>query len=198
MGELPRGRSVWSVTGYLEVQGRPPLGSRARARLARPRARTTDDDRERRRARARWCAEDAARRGLRRVLPAPAGPACATSSSSRHAHPGRHTAHSAEEEIFVVLDGEGNARALPRGLYTRATRSRHTPSGARQRRRAPAGHGRLRTHSAPASRADDPRVGTREPNDICWYPRSRKMFWRGTGIAGRIEPVDYWDGEELE
>ena len=40
--------------------------------------------------------------------------------------------------------------------------------------------------------------GTREPNDICWYPRSRKMFWRGAGVIGRIETLDYWDGEELE
>ena len=37
--------------------------------------------------------------------------------------------------------------------------------------------------------------GTRKPNDICWYPRSRKLFWRGLGVIGRIETVDYWDGE---
>ena len=40
--------------------------------------------------------------------------------------------------------------------------------------------------------------GTREPNDICWYPRSRKLFWRGVGVIGRIELLDYWDGEEVE
>jgi uncharacterized cupin superfamily protein len=40
--------------------------------------------------------------------------------------------------------------------------------------------------------------GTREPNDICWYPRSRKLFWRGVGVIGRIEALDYWDGEEVE
>jgi len=38
--------------------------------------------------------------------------------------------------------------------------------------------------------------GTREPNDICWYPRSKKMMWRGVGVIGRIETLDYWDGEE--
>ena len=38
--------------------------------------------------------------------------------------------------------------------------------------------------------------GTREPNDICWYPRSQKMMWRGVGVIGRIETLDYWDGEE--
>ena len=38
--------------------------------------------------------------------------------------------------------------------------------------------------------------GTREPNDICWYPRSQKMMWRGVGVIGRVEQLDYWDGEE--
>jgi uncharacterized cupin superfamily protein len=40
--------------------------------------------------------------------------------------------------------------------------------------------------------------GTRDPNDICWYPRSQKIFWRGVGVVGRIEQLDYWEGEELE
>jgi hypothetical protein len=40
--------------------------------------------------------------------------------------------------------------------------------------------------------------GAREPNDICWYPRSRKIYWRGVDVVGRIEQLDYWDGEELE
>ena len=38
--------------------------------------------------------------------------------------------------------------------------------------------------------------GTREPNDICWYPRSRKISWRGVGVIARVEPLDYWDGED--
>jgi hypothetical protein len=40
--------------------------------------------------------------------------------------------------------------------------------------------------------------GSREPNDICWYPRSQKIYWRGVGVIGRIEQLDYWEGEELE
>ncbi|MDX6494873.1 MAG: hypothetical protein QOE17_859, partial [Gaiellales bacterium] len=39
--------------------------------------------------------------------------------------------------------------------------------------------------------------GTREPSDICFYPRSGKIAISGLGVIGRIEPVDYWDGEEL-
>ena len=38
--------------------------------------------------------------------------------------------------------------------------------------------------------------GTREPNDICWYPRSHKIAWRGVGVIARVEPLDYWDGED--
>ena len=40
--------------------------------------------------------------------------------------------------------------------------------------------------------------GTRRPNDMCWYPRSNKIFWRGLGVIGRIESLDYWDGEPQE
>ena len=37
--------------------------------------------------------------------------------------------------------------------------------------------------------------GTRCPNDMCWYPRSNKIFWRGLGVIGRIESLEYGDGE---
>jgi uncharacterized cupin superfamily protein len=37
--------------------------------------------------------------------------------------------------------------------------------------------------------------GTRDTNDVCYYPRSDKIFWRGVGVIGRIERLDYWDGE---
>jgi uncharacterized cupin superfamily protein len=40
--------------------------------------------------------------------------------------------------------------------------------------------------------------GTRESNDICWYPRSKKIYWRGVGVIGRIEELDYFDGEPVE
>jgi hypothetical protein len=40
--------------------------------------------------------------------------------------------------------------------------------------------------------------GTRDTNDVCWYPRSQKIFWRGVGVIGRIETLDYGDGEPLE
>lgn len=37
--------------------------------------------------------------------------------------------------------------------------------------------------------------GTREANDICYYPRSNKLYFRGLGLTGRLEPLSYDDGE---
>jgi len=37
--------------------------------------------------------------------------------------------------------------------------------------------------------------GTREPNDICFYPRSNKVYFRGVGLMTRLEKLDYDDGE---
>jgi hypothetical protein len=33
---------------------------------------------------------------------------------------------------------------------------------------------------------------------VAWYPRSRKIYWRGLGVIGRIETLDYHDGEPAE
>jgi len=40
--------------------------------------------------------------------------------------------------------------------------------------------------------------GTRRPNDICYYPRSRKIYWRGVGLIGRVESLEYADGEPVD
>ena len=37
--------------------------------------------------------------------------------------------------------------------------------------------------------------GTREPNDMCYYPRSNKVFFRGLGVIARLEHLEYGDGE---
>jgi len=39
--------------------------------------------------------------------------------------------------------------------------------------------------------------GTRDPGDICYYPRSGKINWRGIGLIGRVESLEYRDGEPL-
>jgi uncharacterized cupin superfamily protein len=51
-----------------------------------------------------------------------------------------------------------------------------------------------------AFRAGNPGVsflvyGTRRPNDVCYYPRSTKISWRGLGLIARFEPLRYDDGE---
>jgi uncharacterized cupin superfamily protein len=38
--------------------------------------------------------------------------------------------------------------------------------------------------------------GTREANDICYYPRSHKLAFTGLGVVVRVQPLDYWDGED--
>ena len=36
---------------------------------------------------------------------------------------------------------------------------------------------------------------SRDPRDICFYPRSQKLSVRGLGVMLRVERVDYWEGE---
>lgn len=91
--------------------------------------------------------------------------------------------HSAEEEIFVVLDGEG---ALLLGEEEHPVRRGHVVA-------RPPGTGVAHTFRGPLTLLA---YGTREPNDICYYPRSHKFFLRGIGLVGRIEPLDYWEGED--
>ena len=63
------------------------------------------------------------------------------------------------------------------------------------RRRAPARHRRRALVPRRATPLVYLAYGTREPNDIAYYPRSGKVTLRGIGVMGRIEPLDYWDGE---
>jgi uncharacterized cupin superfamily protein len=101
--------------------------------------------------------------------------------------------HSAEEEVFVILDGAGTLE-----LWSGEGRIEETPVRAGHVVARPAG-----TRISHSFRAGPDGVtmlvyGTREPNDICWYPRSQKIFWRGVGVIGRIETLDYYDGEPTE
>ena len=39
--------------------------------------------------------------------------------------------------------------------------------------------------------------GTRDPREVCYYPRSGKVFFIGLGLVTRVgERLDYWEGEE--
>ena len=37
--------------------------------------------------------------------------------------------------------------------------------------------------------------GERINTDMIWYPRSQKVSFKGLGVMGRIEPLEYYDGE---
>jgi uncharacterized cupin superfamily protein len=103
--------------------------------------------------------------------------------------------HSAEEEIFVILAGSGELEltpapaALPDALVgtfeLRAGNIVSRPAGTR------VAHG-FRAGSVGMTLLA---YGTREPNDIAYYPRSNKIYFRGVGLMARLEPLDYGDGE---
>jgi uncharacterized cupin superfamily protein len=104
--------------------------------------------------------------------------------------------HSLESEAFVVLDGEGTLELWPTPLTAErgATfesfelRPGHVvarPAGTRIAHSIVAGPDGI-TYLA---------YGTREPNDICYYPRSNKVYFRGVGLMTRVEHLTYEDGE---
>jgi uncharacterized cupin superfamily protein len=37
--------------------------------------------------------------------------------------------------------------------------------------------------------------GQLDPNDMTYYPRSRKVALRGLGVRFEVDPSGYWDGE---
>jgi uncharacterized cupin superfamily protein len=94
--------------------------------------------------------------------------------------------HSAEEELFVVVDGDGTALI---GDEETAIRGGHVIS-------RPAGTGEAHAFRAGAGGLTLLAFGTRVADDVCWYPRSRKLFFRGLDVIGRLETLDYWDGED--
>jgi uncharacterized cupin superfamily protein len=93
--------------------------------------------------------------------------------------------HSAEEEIFVVLAGQGTVLLGDEEHPVRPGTVVGRPPGTRVAHSFLAGETEL-VYLA---------YGTREPNDIAYYPRSGKVNLRGIGVMGRIERLGYWDGE---
>ena len=197
LGELPRGGTAWSVTGWFEVHGdshpwdrEPPLDW-PEPEPERPPTIVNVADVEpevrggrRRRflgaaARSRWT-------GLTHIE-------CDAGTLSGPPH-----CHSAEEELFVVLEGDGTLELMPSPDWGArgAPESHDIRAGSVVAR--PPGSGVAHAFRAGPRGLTLIAWGTREPNDICWYPRSQKLYWRGVGVIGRVETLDYWDGEELE
>ncbi len=114
------------------------------------------------------------------------------------AEPGAYMApphcHSAEEEIFVVLEGEGELELWPSARRGGDLETYPLRPGCAVAR--PAGTGRPHGIRAGQAGITVLAYGTRDPNDISYYPRSRKISLRGVGVIGRLEQLDYHDGEE--
>jgi len=99
--------------------------------------------------------------------------------------------HSAEEEIFVVLEGEGDLLLWEPGGIA----EHHIRAGSVVAR--PPGTGVAHAFRAGKQGMTVLMYGTRDPNDICYYPRSGKVFFTGLGLIARLgESLDYWDGED--
>ncbi len=98
--------------------------------------------------------------------------------------------HSTEDELFVVLDGDGALELLH-------------PDGTAESHPLHAGHVISRpaaTGVAHAFGAGDGGLtllahGHRDNADMCFYPRSGKVSLRGLKVTMRVQRVDYWDGE---
>lgn len=95
--------------------------------------------------------------------------------------------HTLEEELFVVLDGDDGTLVL--GDEEIPVRPGHVIS-------RPAGTGVAHMFVAGGETMRLLAYGTRNPGDICYYPRSNKVAFRGIGVIGRFERLDYWDGED--
>jgi len=102
--------------------------------------------------------------------------------------------HSAEEEIFVVLDGEGSLELWPHLRQGGVHESHPVRRGSVVAR--PAGTGRAHTFRAGDAGLSVLAYGTRDPRDMTYYPRSGKVNLRGLGLIGRLDVLDYWDGED--
>lgn len=101
--------------------------------------------------------------------------------------------HSAEEEIFVVLEGDGVLELWPsarRGGEPEVHPLRVGDLVAR-----PPG-----TAISHCLRAGDDgftvlTYGTRDPNDMAYKPRTGKIYIRGLGVVAKLEQVDWTEGD---
>ena len=99
--------------------------------------------------------------------------------------------HSAEEEIFVVLDGDGQLLLWE----VDGVEEHDVRAGSVVVRTA--GTGVAHAFRGGASGMTLLMYGTRDPREVCYYPRSGKVFFIGLGLVTRVgEQLDYWDGED--
>jgi uncharacterized cupin superfamily protein len=98
--------------------------------------------------------------------------------------------HSASDELFVVLGGDGALELLhPDGsAESHPVHTGHVIS-------RPAGTGIAHVFGAGDGPLELLAYGHNDPSDMCFYPRSGKVAFGGLGVIVRVQRVDYWDGE---
>lgn len=184
---LPRAGVAWSFPRWVELgdgespfareaacgppECPPPSAERPRNVVALSDVEAVFDGRARRVGKA----AGAATSGLNHVLLAAGG-----QGASAHCH-------SAEEEIFVVLDGDGVLELWGRG----ATQPDEYPLRAGDVVSRPAGTGVAHALRPGANGLTYLAYGTYEPNDMCFYPQSGRVSLRGLGIALRSPEIEY-------
>jgi uncharacterized cupin superfamily protein len=105
--------------------------------------------------------------------------------------------HSADEEIFVILEGGGTLELWPSPVQADRMgneKEQHAVRAGDVISRPPS-TGLSHYFLAGSEGMTFLAYGTRRPNDVCYYPRSNKIYWRGLGLIARLEPLDYKDGE---
>jgi uncharacterized cupin superfamily protein len=95
--------------------------------------------------------------------------------------------HSQEEEIFVVLDGSGVLELWGRGAQSPDAH----PLRAGDVISRPAGTGVAHSLRAGEQGLAYLAYGTRETNDMCFYPQLGRVSLRGLGIALRSPEIDF-------
>jgi uncharacterized cupin superfamily protein len=188
---LPRAEAMWAASHWLPI-GSPnpfkaeeaagPLELPASPDEERPPSIVSLED-----CPAEAMDEPAGYTGVECNLAAAAG---SVRSGLRHVilHPNQASCpphwHTVEEEIFYVLGGTGVALIGEDRAELRAGSVVIRPPGTRDAHALLAGDDGL-TYLA---------YGTRDPADICFYPRSNKV--NILGVKFQFTPVDYWVGEE--
>jgi uncharacterized cupin superfamily protein len=97
--------------------------------------------------------------------------------------------HHAQEEMFVIIEGEGTLRVADERIPISAGDVITIPPGPEYP------HHILNTSDKPLKYLS---ISTMEEPEICEYPDSKKMIaWSPLGfLRGRKETnLDYWDGE---
>lgn len=97
--------------------------------------------------------------------------------------------HHAQEEMFVILDGQGTLRVAGEQLPVKAGDVIFIPAGPEYP------HHLLNTSDAPLKYLS---ISTRQRPELCEYPDSGKVMASAPGVRVLQRPadaLDYWDGE---